>query len=78
VVSPLIYLLFGHLNIRGYSLTILAYALPHIVLSTMSNSRIQGKFRYSFWNEVYELVLSPYILFPTLLALINPKLGNLT
>ena len=76
VVSPLIYLLFGHLNIRGYSLTILAYALPHIVLSTMSNSRIQGKFRYSFWNEVYELVLSPYILFPTLLALVSPKLGK--
>ena len=46
LVSPLVYLLFGHLNIRGYSLTILAYALPHIVLSTMSNSRIQGKYRY--------------------------------
>jgi cellulose synthase (UDP-forming) len=76
IVSPLVYLLFGHLNIRGYSLTILAYALPHIVLSTMSNSRIQGKYRYSFWNEVYELVLSPYILFPTLLALVNPKLGK--
>ncbi len=76
IVSPLVYLLFGHLNIRGYSLTILAYALSHIVLSTMSNSRIQGKYRYSFWNEVYELVLSPYILFPTLLALVNPKLGK--
>src|SRR5439155_16715702 len=32
--------------------------------------------RFSFWNEIYEVVLAPYILFPTLLALINPKLGK--
>lgn len=76
LTSPLIYLLFGHLNIRGYSLTIMAYALPHIVLSNASNSRIQGKYRYSFWNEVYEAVLAPYILFPTMMALINPRLGK--
>jgi cellulose synthase (UDP-forming) len=76
LTSPLIYLLFGHLNIRGYSLTIMAYALPHIVLSNVTNSRIQGKYRYSFWNEVYEAVLAPYILFPTMMALINPRLGK--
>jgi len=76
LTSPLIYLLLGHLNIRGYSLTIMAYALPHVVLANLVNSRIQGKFRYSFWNEVYEAVLTPYILFPTLLALINPRLGE--
>src|SRR5579863_2743753 len=76
LTSPLIYLLLGHLNIRGYSLTIMAYALPHVVLANLCNSRIQGKYRYSFWNEVYEAVLTPYILFPTLLALVNPKLGK--
>jgi cellulose synthase (UDP-forming) len=76
LTSPLIYLLLGQLNIRGYSLTIMAYALPHVVLANLCNSRIQGKFRYSFWNEVYEAVLTPYILFPTLLALINPRLGT--
>ncbi len=46
------------------------------MLSTLCNSRIQGKFRYSFWNEVYEAVLSPYILVPTIMALINPRLGT--
>ena len=46
------------------------------MLSNLCNSRIQGKYRYSFWNEVYEAVLTPYILFPTLLALINPRLGK--
>ena len=76
LTSPLLFLLLGHKNIRGYSLTIMAYALSHVVLSQVSNSRIQGKFRYSFWNEVYEAVLAPYILLPTMMALINPRLGK--
>ncbi len=73
---PLVYLLFGMVNIYGYTWAILAYAAPHLVLSNLTNSRIQGRYRYSFWNEVYEAVLAPYILFPTLLALINPRLGK--
>lgn len=73
---PLVYLLFGKVNIYGYTWAILAYAFPHLVLSNLTNSRIQGRHRYSFWNEIYEAVLAPYILFPTLLALINPRLGR--
>src|SRR5258708_4478405 len=73
---PLVYLLFGMVNIYGYSLAVFAYALPHIVLSNMTNSRVQGRHRFSFWHEIYEVVLAPYILFPTLLALINPRLGK--
>ncbi len=42
----------------------------------MTNSRIQGQHRHSFWNEIYETVLAPYIFLPTMLALINPKLGS--
>src|SRR5436309_831749 len=76
LVIPLVYLLFGMVNIYGYSLAVFAYALPHIVLSNMTNSRVQGHHRFSFWNEIYEAVLAPYILFPTLLALINPRLGK--
>src|SRR5262249_38721409 len=30
----------------------------------------------SFWNEIYEAVLAPYILLPTLLALIHPRFGK--
>lgn len=73
---PLVYLLFGKVNIYGYTWAVLAYAAPHLALSTLTNSRIQGRYRYSFWSEIYEVVLAPYILFPTLLALINPKLGR--
>jgi cellulose synthase (UDP-forming) len=73
---PLVYLLFGMVNIYGYAWAIFAYAFPHLILSNLTNSRIQGRYRYSFWNEIYEVVLAPYILFPTLLALINPRLGR--
>ena len=73
---PLVYLLFGKVNIYGYTWAMFAYAFPHLVLSNLTNSRIQGRHRYSFWNEIYEAVLAPYILFPTLLALINPRLGK--
>ncbi|MGA2961509.1 MAG: UDP-forming cellulose synthase catalytic subunit, partial [Candidatus Korobacteraceae bacterium] len=76
LVAPLMYLLFGLVNIYGYWVAILAYAVPHIVLSSLTNSRIQGQHRFSFWNEVYEAVLAPYILLPTMAALVNPKLGK--
>ena len=76
LTAPLVYMLFGLRNIPGLWITIAAYAIPHLVLSTLTNSRLQGKYRYSFWNEIYETVLAPYILGPTLLALVNPKLGK--
>jgi cellulose synthase (UDP-forming) len=73
---PLVYLIFGKVNIYGYTWAVVAYAFPHLVLSSLTNSRVQGRHRHSFWNEIYEVVLAPYILFPTLLALINPRLGK--
>ncbi len=76
LIAPLVYLLLGRTIIPGYWVAILAYAFPHLILSSLTNSRIQGRHRHSFWNEIYESVLAPYILAPTLLALINPKLGK--
>jgi cellulose synthase (UDP-forming) len=76
MTAPLIYLLFGRSNIYGDVLSIFMYAFPHLALATLTNSRVQGRFRYSFWNEVYETVLAPYILLPTTFALINPKWGK--
>ncbi len=76
LTAPLIYLIFGKTNVPGYWAAILAYAFPHLVLSSLTNSRIQGQHRHSFWNEIYETVLAPYIFLPTMLALISPKLGS--
>jgi len=76
LTAPLIYLIFGFTNVPGFWIAILAYALPHLTLSSVTNSRIQGYHRHSFWNEIYETVLSPYILLPTLTALFSPKRGK--
>ncbi len=76
LTAPLVYMLLGCSNIPGHWIAILAYAMPHLFLANVTNFRVQGKHRHSFWNEVYETVLAPYILGPTLLALVNPKLGK--
>ncbi|MGA2249334.1 UDP-forming cellulose synthase catalytic subunit [Terracidiphilus sp.] len=76
LTAPLAYLLLNRSNLPGYWAAILAYAVPHLVMANLTNSRIQGEHRHSFWNEIYETVLSPYILIPTILALFNPKLGK--
>lgn len=76
MTAPLSYLFFEAHIINAGALVIAIYALPHIAHSSLTNSRIQGPYRHSFWAEVYETVLATYILGPTLLALINPKLGS--
>jgi cellulose synthase (UDP-forming) len=50
--------------------------LPTLIIASYSNSKIQGAYRHSFWSEVYETVLSWYIIFPTIAAFINPKQGH--
>lgn len=76
LTAPLAYLFLGAHIINASALTIAVYALPHLIHSSMTNSRMQGEFRHSFWAEVYESVLAWYILRPTLVAVLNPKLGK--
>ncbi|MCB5364534.1 UDP-forming cellulose synthase catalytic subunit [Pusillimonas sp. CC-YST705] len=75
LTAPLAYLFFGAHVFQASALMIAAYALPHIIQSNMTNSRLQGRFRHSFWNEVYESVLAWYILRPVLSTFINPRRG---
>jgi cellulose synthase (UDP-forming) len=76
LTAPLAYLYFQVHIINAAAVTLAAYALPHLTLSTLANSHLQGRFRHSFWNEAYEAVLSWYIARPTTVALINPRLGK--
>ncbi|AVP56381.1 UDP-forming cellulose synthase catalytic subunit [Pulveribacter suum] len=76
LTAPLAYLLFSAHVFQATAAMITAYALPHLAHASITNSRIQGRFRYSFWNEVYESVLAWYIMRPVLVAFINPKLGK--
>lgn len=76
LLMPGAYLFFGLHMINTQATIILAYVLPYLVTSNLANSRIQGQYRHSFWAEVYESVLAWYIILPTTMALINPKLGK--
>jgi cellulose synthase (UDP-forming) len=76
LTAPLAYLMFGAHVISASALEIVLFVLPHLLHSNITNSRLQGKFRHSFWNEVYESVLAWYILRPTLYAFINPRAGK--
>ena len=66
LMAPLIYLIYGGTNLPGTGQAILAYALPHLVMLYLTHLRIQGRHRHSFWNEIYETVLAPYVLLPTI------------
>ena len=76
LTAPLAYLFFNAQIFHASGLMIMAYALPHIFHASLTNSTIQGRFRHSFWNEVYETVLAWYIMGPVLMALVNPKFGG--
>lgn len=76
LLMPMAYLFFEYHLINAAALTILSYALPQLIMASYTNSVMQGKYRRSFWSEVYETVLSYYIVLPTTLAFINPRLGK--
>lgn len=76
LLAPLSYLFFEARIIHASAIAIAAYALPHLFHASLTNSRIQGAHRHSFWAELYEATLAWYIFRPTMVALLNPKLGK--
>ena len=76
LTSPLALIYFNSYIIYTSFLTICIYIAPTLIQVKATNSRIQGKYRYSFWGEVYESVLAWYILKPTTVALFNPNKGK--
>lgn len=75
-ISPAAFLILNAYIVYAPGLMILLYALPHIVHATITNNRIQGKYRHFLWNEIYETVMAWYIAIPTTVALINPHKGR--
>ncbi|WP_322045639.1 UDP-forming cellulose synthase catalytic subunit [Paraburkholderia sp. J67] len=72
LMTPMAYLFFGAHVFHASALMLLAYAVPHLVISSIGASRIQGRFRHSFWSEVYETVLAWYVILPALQAVLFP------
>lgn len=76
LVAPLAFLLLNAYIIYAPGLAIALYMLPYMMHSSLTSSKIQGKYRHSFWSEIYETVLAWYIARPTTVALLNPRIGK--
>ncbi|GLU33883.1 UDP-forming cellulose synthase catalytic subunit [Trinickia caryophylli] len=76
LVMPMAYLFFQLYFINASATAVASFVLPYIVLANIANSRMQGKYRHSFWAEVYESVLAWYIALPTTFAFFSPKHGK--
>jgi cellulose synthase (UDP-forming) len=76
LVAPLGYLYFERYIISAAALTILLYALPHMVHAHFANTRVRGPYRHSFWASVYESVLAWYLVGPTIRTLLKPQGGK--
>ena len=76
LLAPLAFLILHTYVIYAPALAIVLYVVPHMIHSSMTNSRMQGAHRHSFWGEVYETVLSWYIARPTTVALLAPQHGS--
>jgi hypothetical protein len=51
VTAPLAYLLFNLNIIYSSASLIVSYALPHLFLAIYVGSRMNGRYRYSFWGR---------------------------
>ncbi|WP_282361558.1 UDP-forming cellulose synthase catalytic subunit [Pseudomonas sp. PS01300] len=76
LTAPLAFLLLHAYIIYAPAVMILLYVMPHMIHASLTNSRMQGKYRQTFWGEIYETVLAWYIARPTTVALFAPKKGK--
>lgn len=75
LTAPLAFLLFHAYIIYAPAVAVVLYVLPHMMHASVTNSRMQGAYRRTFWGEIYETVLSWYIARPTTVALLWPSKG---
>jgi len=76
LTAPLAYLLLGQNIIAASAGMIFVYALPHLAHTLVLNSLLQGRYRFSFWAEIYETVLSFHLVKVTLVTLLSPRRGK--
>jgi len=76
LIAPMAYLIFGWEIYQTSAISVFIYALPHLFMAQVTGHKIQNQFRHSFWGEIYDTLLAPYLLLPVLVAMINPKAGK--
>ena len=76
LTAPLAYLLFGLNIIQASPQSVAVYVLPHLFAVVYTNAKLVGQYRYTFWNEIYETVLTFHLLKPSIITLFNPNRGK--
>ncbi len=76
LTAPLAFLVMDIRIIEASASEVFTYALPYLVLIVYVNWRIQGRFRHSFWSDVYETSLTLHLLWPTVKTFIKPQGGK--
>ncbi|WP_107850633.1 UDP-forming cellulose synthase catalytic subunit [Oceanimonas marisflavi] len=76
LLAPLAFLLLHSYIIYAPAALLMLYVLPHMMHSSLTAARMQGRYRKTFWGEVYETVLAWYIARPTTVALLAPSKGK--
>ncbi|MEL6285446.1 MAG: UDP-forming cellulose synthase catalytic subunit [Pseudomonadota bacterium] len=76
LLVPLIYLVFGLHVIQASAQELLAYAVPSLIVATVSSTALQARHRQPFWGEIYEATLSFHLLRPTIMTIFKPREGK--
>lgn len=76
LIAPLAFLCLGQNIIYATPAAVMIYALPHLLQSLMTQSRIQGRWRYSIWNYVYETSIAIFLAPVVLVAFFAPSRGT--
>lgn len=72
-IVPAAFLLFGLKVYHASFAEIVAYALPHVIGCIVVTDFLHGKFRWPFFSEIYESVLSIFLM-PVIFSVIrNPR-----
>lgn len=75
LLAPTAYLVFGLHPMFADVQTVMAMAIPHLLMSSVGTAAMNRGYRHSFWSEVFETVMAPYAALVTTFALIVPRQG---
>lgn len=76
LTAPIAFLILNENIIASTAPLVLAYAGPHLLHAALTNTRVHGPYRLTFWGELYETSLSFHLVWPVIAAMINPRLGK--
>jgi cellulose synthase (UDP-forming) len=76
IVAPLAYLIFGLHPFLAEPSDVIVLLVPHLMLAALSSNYQYRNIRHSFWSEIYETVLAPYLACVTIVGLVNPGAGT--